>query len=213
MDKLDFNKLEPARQHLPAAAPSSTRALAPSPSSTDELRQLKRLKAVTEAAKRLFESYPPREYENPETALATMVTVLNGFSLDVVERVTRPETGLQLTCVHAPRIAEIYAACHKVNDEFVRAARYRNFGSRNERPVEKQPRETRPSYAELKAKYGENWGIDTRAPSRNEPQAVPTILHVAEAYAGTDAASRLLAPIGKRQGRGGVLVEVKETEA
>lgn len=136
-----------------------------------------------------------------------MVTVLNGFPLPVVERVTRPETGLQLRCTFAPRTAEIYKACQEANEDYQRARRFMTWGSRNEKPVDAQPREQRSSYAELVAKYGPTFGIGVETKSAIAKAQAPTLDHIVDAYAGSNTAERLMAPAGRRTGRAGYFVK------
>lgn len=189
---------------LPAIAPgaqSSPPPSTPEPSSTAKLQSLKRLKAINEAASRLFKAYPETDYPDPATALATIVTVLNSYPIDVVETATRPETGMQRKFVYPPRTAQIVQFCDEVYADRLRNERFANWGK--DAPVI-EDRSNRPTYAELVAKYGPTFGIGEPPTARAETTvAAPTIEQVAEAYAETDAAKRLLvAPVGKRQGRG-----------
>lgn len=144
MDKLPA--VVPPRQ---AADPSLAPPTKPSPLSTE---QLKRLKAVTECARRLFSRYPASDYDNPKEALAAMVTVLSDFSLGIVRFVTSDETGLQRRCTFPPRMAEIVAACNEAAATIDRMNRFHNWGRRNEPALPLTG--PRPSLEELKARYG-----------------------------------------------------------
>lgn len=116
------------------------------------IEQLKRLKAVTKAATRLFDRYPTSDYDHPKEALAAMVTVLSAYSLGIVQFVTSDETGLQRTCTFPPRLAEIVKACDEAAAKLDRLNRFANFGRRNEPALIRQG--PRPTLEQLKARYG-----------------------------------------------------------
>jgi hypothetical protein len=62
--------------------------------------------------------------------------------------------------------------------------RYANWGKNNEQPaLLEAPRETRPTYAEMKAKYGENWGIEDTETAKRVTKPAPTIDQLRHHYA------------------------------
>lgn len=143
MDKLPA--VVPPRQAVEASPAPPTK---PSPLSTE---QLKRLKVVTECAKKLFQRYPTSDYDNPKEALAAMVTALNGYSLGIVRFVTSDETGLQRTCTFPPRMAEIIKACGEAAAKLESINRFENWGRRTEPPLVRGPR---PSMEEIEVRFG-----------------------------------------------------------
>jgi hypothetical protein len=56
---------------------------------------------------RLFTAYPKTDYDDPKAALAAMVHVLSGYPLNLVDRLTNLQTGMQLRYKFPPRLAEI----------------------------------------------------------------------------------------------------------
>jgi hypothetical protein len=103
----------------------------------------------------LFKSYPKSDYDDPDNALAQMLEVLNGYSLAIVEEVTRPATGLQRTCKFPPRIAEIVEACDAAAARVARFSRYANWGQRQL----EAPSGPKPTPEEFAARYGTSNGL------------------------------------------------------
>lgn len=90
--------------------------------------------------------------------------VLEQYPDEVILYVTDPRTGVQRGCKWPPTISEIVDACDKQMQDKARTKRLQNWG-KNEPPLLEAPAEDRPTYDELKAKYGENFGLDPTAPS------------------------------------------------
>jgi len=93
---------------------------------------------------------------------------LEQYPNDVIVWVTDPRTGVQRSCKWPPTIAEIVEACDQRMQDKARLTRLQTWGKRNEAPMLEAPREERPSMEELKAKYGENWGL-AEAPMAAKP--------------------------------------------
>ena len=113
----------------------------------------------------LFLAYPRSDYDEPDGALASYVEVLSGYSDAIVQHVTSNKTGVQRRSKFPPRVAELVAACDEAAHAIERRKRYENWG-RNETLMIDGPKADKPTLAELKAKYGDNWGID---PCGGEP--------------------------------------------
>lgn len=114
----------------------------------------------------LLGSYPSPNLQDPEIYMASVVSLLVGYPLWAgeagVKKVTR-------TCKFVPCIAEIVP----VLDEEVRVARRiqdmeysakRQLEAREAPRIEGPPKPPKPTYEELKARYGPTWGIED--PSR-----------------------------------------------
>lgn len=97
--------------------------------------------------------------------------VLEQYPDEVIVFVTDPRTGVQRSCKWPPTIAEIVEACDLHLQDLARLKRWQNWGKPDEVPLLEQPREERPTLEELKAKYGENWGLALAESKR--PQAPP----------------------------------------
>ena len=100
----------------------------------------------------IFSAYRTDQFNDPEGYMASLGAVFEQYPIDVVVWVTDPRTGVQRGCKWPPTIAEIVAACEARVADLERERRYRNWG-RNEPPAIEPPRENRPTYEELKAKY------------------------------------------------------------
>lgn len=104
----------------------------------------------------LFSAFRTDQYADAEGYVASLKMVLEGYPDDVIVHVTDPRTGVQRGCKWPPTIAEIVSACDARLQELVKlAGRQRKVVPLIEGP----PREERPTLAELKAKYGETWGL------------------------------------------------------
>jgi hypothetical protein len=121
--------------------------------------------------------------------MASLGMVFEQYPSDVVEYVTDPRTGIQRNKTFPPSIAEIVAACDGHMAFLHRKQRFENWGKDNEQPaLLEAPRETRPSYAELKAKYGQNWGIEDPQTAKREIKSAPTIEQLRHHYQHYDLA-------------------------
>jgi hypothetical protein len=106
----------------------------------------------------LFGAYRADQYADPDGFTVQLGMVLEQYSDDIVVYVTDPRTGIQRSIRWPPTIAEVVSACDARHAELQRIERYRNWG-RNERRLE-SPKDNRPSYEELIAKFGPNFGLD-----------------------------------------------------
>jgi hypothetical protein len=107
----------------------------------------------------LFGSYRADQYPDPEGFMVSLGMVLEQYSDVIVVYVTDPRTGVQRRSVWPPSIAEVVSACDARHAELQRIERYKNWGRNNDRRLE-NPKDNRPSYEELIAKYGRNFGLD-----------------------------------------------------
>jgi hypothetical protein len=112
-----------------------------------------------------------------------MTAVLTCYDSDVVQYACDPRTGLPKKHSYPPSIAEVHAFCTGRAAELAKARRYANWGHNEDDERERRkdqgllppPRAERPSLEQLKAKYGENWGISNltmrdEVVSRPKPQ-------------------------------------------
>jgi hypothetical protein len=128
-------------------------------------------------------AYPTTDYEEPTGALKSYVSVLEDYSDAIIRFVTSPKTGLQRRSKFAPRLAELVTACDEAAAYIAKVDRFQNWGSQNEQLAIEGPQEPKLTEAELKAKYGPNWGIDqTDGAVARQSAPVPTWNEIAEAY-------------------------------
>ncbi len=135
-------------------------AEASSQQSTENSRNLKaRKKLILQCQRMLFGAYRADQYADPDGFMVSLGMVLEQYADEIVVYVTDPRTGVQRGSVWPPSIAEVVRACVVRNAELQRTERYRNWGRNNDRKLE-SPKGNRPSYEELIAKYGPNFGLD-----------------------------------------------------
>lgn len=114
----------------------------------------------------LFSAYRTDQYADPDGFLTSLGAVLEQYPNEVIVYVTDPRTGIQRGQKFPPTIAEIVAACDGRVSDLRRQDRFRNWGKPDEEtPLLDGPREKRMTLEEMKARYGENWGMT----SLNEP--------------------------------------------
>lgn len=100
----------------------------------------------------LLSCYPALNLTNPKPYLAQLAALLCDYPKWAGEGAI---TSAMDNRKYPPNRAELRALL----EEQVRSARYAaQFGKRDD--LIEPPREIRPSYDELKARYGDNWGID-----------------------------------------------------
>lgn len=107
--------------------------------------------------------------------MASLGMVFGQYPDDVVEYITSPLTGIQRGKTFPPSIAEIVAACDARMADMARANRYRNWGKSNldALAIEGPKPEDRPTYDDLKAKYGENFGLGAAVEEAKQAARVP----------------------------------------
>jgi hypothetical protein len=115
--------------------------------------------------------------------------VLAQYPDEVIVYITDPRTGVQRHCKWPPTIAEIIEACD---------TRMQHLVKMKPRPKEAPialgpPNEERPTFEELKAKYGDNWGIAQEP--RKPPEKAPSWETIAEIYQANPGRIRKLAKL------------------
>jgi hypothetical protein len=109
--------------------------------------------------------------------------VLARFPRDVITAITHPVTGLPSKKDWLPTVKEVYEAC---NEAFAPVAENEARLKRIKEQVEMRERAEkgeRPTMAQLKEKYGENWGIgEPEKPIERKSQA-PTVEQLRHHYA------------------------------
>lgn len=121
----------------------------------------------------LYSAYRTDQYADPEGFMASLGLVFSQYPDDVIEYISGPLTGVQRGKIFPPSIAEIVAACDARLAEIARVKRYRNWGKNEVPELEGPKNESRPSYDDLKAKYGENFGLGAEVEEARAKAAVP----------------------------------------
>lgn len=148
-----------AFDNLKNGAASSTQPIEPSQGSKEKLL------LTTKHARQLFLAYPRNDYDDPEGAIASYVEVLLGYSAGIIQHVTSNKTGIQRRMKFPPRVAELVTACDEAAAYLERTKRFENWG-KNDPTLLEGPKVEKPTLDELKAKYGENWGLTPKEPKK-----------------------------------------------
>jgi hypothetical protein len=134
-------------------------------------------------AKLLLGCYRTGDANDPATYVAAITAVLARFPRDVITAITHPVTGLPSKKDWLPTVKEVYEAC---NEAFAPVAENEARLKRIKEQVEMRERAEkgeRPTMAQLKEKYGENWGIgEPEKPIERKSQA-PTVEQLRHHYA------------------------------
>lgn len=125
----------------------------------------------------MFGCYRKDEVSNPEFYLTAAVGVLTRYSEQTILKITDPVRGLPATSKFLPSIAEIKTACEIEQTHFEATAasdkrRAEQLKATQEDDGLRRERATRPTYDELKEKYGDDeggWGFGSK--SISEAQA------------------------------------------
>lgn len=152
-------------------------------------------------AKLLAGQFRRDDAADPETFAASWAAVMSGFPPVVLDEVCHPAKGIATKQSFLPSVHELREELITVMNTMI--ARWRLDQLPPERRAAigrgvtallEQPRHQRPSYDDLKAKYGDNWGIDQSdpRPNRNQPFKVPTLGEVTEHYLRLGTKSPLL---------------------
>jgi hypothetical protein len=169
------------------------------------LPKLERLKATSRAAKHLFQSYPRTDYDDPDGALASFITVLSGYSVAIMREATSVETGIQRVSKFPPRISELVEFCDKLVARLANYERLKNWGEetlRERQQLALEDRSHRLTLEQLKAKHGgsllpEGFGKDPEKSKEWAP--APKWKEIVEHYQQhPERMQRLLGELGTR---------------
>lgn len=162
----------------PAAAVSSQS------STENSQKSAARKTLILQRQRILFSSYRLDQYDDPESYMASLGMVFEGYSDEVICYVTAPQTGIQRRVKWPPTISEIVEACDAHVEHLAKMERFKNWGSGNK--LLEPPRENRPTLAEMKEKYGDNWGLTPQEP-RAKAVPAPTWDQISEIYSSDPA--------------------------
>jgi hypothetical protein len=121
--------------------------------------------------------------------MASLGLVFSQYPDDVIEFVTDPRTGVQRGKTFPPSIAEIVGACDARLADKARLRRYMNWGKNDAAPLLEGPKnEDRPTYDELKAKFGVDWGIGAEEKQTRKAKPAPNVDQLRHHYQHYDLA-------------------------
>lgn len=139
---------------------------------------------ATERARLLLGCYRTGDANDPATYVAAIAATLARYSEQIVTDVTHPVTGLPSKKSWLPTVKEVFDACEGLEDQikqrFARERRVREqLAARAE---EDRAKETKPTIEELKAKYGENFGLASASPRAGPQFKAPSWQGIASIY-------------------------------
>jgi hypothetical protein len=136
----------------------------------------------------LLGCYRTGDANDPQTYVAAITAVLARFPRDVITSITHPVTGLPSKKDWLPTVKEVFDACHEIYAPILEnEARLKRIKEQVEMR-EREERGERPSMAQLKAKYGDDWGIGQEE-KRAQPEAhAPNLDQLRHHYAHYDLA-------------------------
>jgi hypothetical protein len=143
---------------------------------------------AAQRAKLLLGCYRTGDANDPQTYVAAITAVLARFPREVITAITHPVTGLPSKKDWLPTVKEVFSACHEAYAPILEnEARLKRIKEQVEMR-EREERGERPTMAQLKAKYGNDWGIsqDDKPP---QPKAqAPNLGQLRHHYAHYDLA-------------------------
>lgn len=115
---------------------------------------------AAERAKILFGCYRTGDANDPETYVAAITAVLAQYPENIITQVTHPITGLPSNGKGwLPTVKEVRDACDAAYEPIIQnELRLKRVKEQIEQR-EREERREKPTMDQLKAKYGENWGI------------------------------------------------------
>lgn len=117
--------------------------------------------------------YRKDDAADPETYVTALAAVLAEYSPDIVQRVTDPRSGLPSRVQWLPTVKEVRDECESIGGHRRRLA---EMAAREERQLRERrefeaSKQAKPTFQQLREKYGENWGLQTASPENEETKA------------------------------------------
>lgn len=120
----------------------------------------------------LLGCYRTGDANDPETYVAAIAAVLAQYSEGIVTEVTHPTKGLPVKKSWLPTVKEVHDACEEAIAPMVRQQqRERQVAEllAEREAIEAARGQVRPTLAEMKAKYGPDWGLDMDPGKKDRP--------------------------------------------
>ena len=137
-------------------------------------QQAKISEYATDRARLLLGCYRTGDANDPDTYVAAIAATLARYPEQVITEVTHPVTGLPKQKSWLPTVKEVFDACEEAV-EFTKQheARLKRIKEQFEMR-EREARGERPTMEQLKEKYGECWGLDTKESAKIGAFNLPT---------------------------------------
>jgi hypothetical protein len=139
-------------------------------------------------AKILLGCYRTGDANDPETYVAAIAAILSRYPQEVMTSVTHPATGLPSKKSWLPTVKEVVDACDEANEPAVQNALRLKRVKEQVEMRERMDGGERPTMAQLKEKYGKNWGIEDPEDVNREVKPAPTAEQLKHHYQHYDLA-------------------------
>jgi len=138
---------------------------------------------ATDRAKLLLGCYRTGDANDPETYVAAIAVTLARYPEDIITAVTHPVTGLPSQKNWLPTIKEVRDACQELQERAqAQIERERRIKEQLAARRQEELAAPRPTIAELKEKYGNDWGFNLYVAQRPPPAPAPTADQLREHY-------------------------------
>jgi hypothetical protein len=132
-------------------------------------------------AKTMLDFWRTGSANNTDTYLTAVAAILARYPEQVIYSVTSPTDGLPVQLTWMPSLKEVKDACEKEMEPIHRREREAKLVAETlaDREVDKSDR---PTITDLKAKYGENWGLTSLDEPARKPVPAPSKEDLAAHY-------------------------------
>jgi hypothetical protein len=163
-----------ARSTLPIT--ESSKSLTPG----SQAAHMKNVLAL-QRAKTMLDFWRTGSANNTDTYLTAVAAILARYPDQVIYSVTSPTDGLPVQLTWMPSLKEVKDACEKEMEPIYKREREAKIVAETlaDREVDKSGR---PTKEDLKAKYGENWGLTSLDEPVRKPQPAPSKEDLAAHY-------------------------------
>lgn len=145
--------------------------------------QKQRMAWILERVGIMLDCFPERADAPAALGQASaLAAILSGYPDEIVQKITDPARGMPVRQKWRPLPYELKQACEEEAAPIRRQAERDRVRDESQRLLAAPERE-RPTLAELKERYGENWGIG--ASEKAERERVPTQDEIKARYDGT----------------------------
>lgn len=121
---------------------------------------------AAERAKLMLDCYRTGGANNPETFVTAVAATLARYPDEVIYAVTDPTMGIPVKISWMPSIKEVNDACAKAHEPIIQnELRLKRIHEQMEMR-ERVDRGEKPTLAQLKERYGENWGLQPAKATR-----------------------------------------------
>jgi hypothetical protein len=119
------------------------------------------VETALQRAQILLGCYRRDDAADPETYGGAVAAVLAEYPPDIVQRVTDPRSGIPSRSQWLPTVKEVRDACEEIDQRRRAMAQMKKHEAEQlaARKAAELSRDRRPTYEELKAQYGDNWGM------------------------------------------------------